>query len=331
MAEKSTGSPPAVSAFLRGVERRASLLAGLQVGNQAGGDQAVSAAMRAFSRQAGEQPLADWPQRFWRLLAAVPGLRQEVPAKPPAPLWTQPPATHLAGLHASDRLALLLRLVAGLDEAQAAQALGLAAADYQQALAAACPRLPDGQPDASGWRQLAETLQQQLRELPPERLAALARLRESALAGQPVERGPALKARADERRRPAAATARGHRRRWWAAAVLLLCAAGLVATFYWPSRSAPPAPPPPALADAWENGTAALAPTPAIDIEDLPPADEPAVRAATAAGAADDGDWRLPPDQAALARQADFLAWYRSTHGQQPSDPNHQEQANAAR
>jgi hypothetical protein len=81
------------------------------------------------------------------------------------------------------RLGLLLRLVAGLPEDEAAAVLAIDADGYRRLLADACPRDAGGQPDAAAWRVLAEALQAQLRGLSPERLAAIARLRSAALTG----------------------------------------------------------------------------------------------------------------------------------------------------
>lgn len=331
MAEKSAGSPPAVGAFLRGVERRAGLLSSLQCGDETAGDLALSAAMRAFSRQAGEQLLADWPLRFWRLLAAVPGLRQDRPPGGPNTPWADAPLSHLAGLRAGDRLALLLRLVAGLDEEQAAQALGIDVQAYQQALAAACPRLPDGQADAPAWRRLAETLQQQLRDLPPTRLARLAQLREGALAGPTIERRPAPVASRKQHPRVPSNTSSGRRRRGLAAAVVLLtCAGALVATYYWAPRQAPALAPGPALTGTWQNGTAALAPTPVIEVEPLPPAEQPGPVTPVQSGSHADAELLMAPDRA-LAQEADFLAWYLATHGEDVAATRMREHANATR
>ncbi|UYK77418.1 hypothetical protein NG825_03390 [Xanthomonas sacchari] len=189
-------APPALAAFLRGIERRAAVLADLQSGRPERGMPALAAAMRAFRSHAAALPMADWPLRFWKLLAAVPTLRQADAADG---AWLAPLA-HLRSLQPADRLALLLRIVAGLDEPLAAQVLQLTTEDYQQALARACPRDAGGRPDAAGWRALADAAQQCLRDLPPARLQALAQLRDAAIAGSTASPAPA-KAQAPCRRR----------------------------------------------------------------------------------------------------------------------------------
>ena len=88
-------TPGAASAFLRGVGRRALVVAELQ--GDAAGAHAVAAAMRAFSGQAATLAMADWPARFWGLLCNAPRLRAPVAATP---------LPHLSNLNAGDRLAL---------------------------------------------------------------------------------------------------------------------------------------------------------------------------------------------------------------------------------
>lgn len=164
MAPQDTvGSPPAaLAAFLRGCERRGAVFAELQCGDPDRGDVALAAALRAFRGNAAALPMADWPVRFWSLLAAAPPLRTAIPeARWPDAL------SALAAPAPLDRAALLLRLAGGLQEADAADALGLDGAAYRDALARACPRDALGHPDAAAWRAVAEAIQTQLRELPP--------------------------------------------------------------------------------------------------------------------------------------------------------------------
>jgi hypothetical protein len=293
-------APAALSAFLRGVERRAALFGQFQCGDQALADSALAAAMRAFRNHAAGLPMADWPQRFWTLLVDAPPLRRSAPgARWPAGLRA------LEALPPRPRQALLLRLVAGLPEDTAADVLGLAPEMHRDALAAASPRDATGEPDPQAWRELADTLQQQLRELPPERLAALARLRENALAGgtrgteSPVPSPPALEP-------PLRA-----RRRWpWALLVVALCALALAATFFWPGVTGGPE-------SAGAGPTAAGAPE--IEVEALPER-PPAARfdPVTALATHPDLALVLDPEEATLAVQADFLAWYAA--GRQAAD-----------
>jgi len=304
----------AIAAFLRGVERRGAVFAELQCGDADTGDAALAGALRAFRNLAAGLPMAEWPLRFWSLLAASPQLRQDAPL----PQW--PPALRaLAGIAARPRAALLLRLAAGLDEAAAATVLGLDEAGYRQALADACPRDPAGLPDAAAWRALAEDIQRQLRELPPLRLVRLARLREEALAAtRGPQPQPQLQPSSQPQLRVAPAFARGPARgpgprwRWWVLPFAAACAvAALAAWRWWPqihSLSAP-VPPPSPIAESAPNGVFALAEPPAVASEELPPAEAPAPIADPAPMLAVDA-MPLDETEAAIVRQADFLAWF---------------------
>ena len=301
MAPTPASDPPpaALAAFLRGCERRGAVFAALQCGDPDRGDVALAAALRAFRAKAAALPMADWPVRFWSLLAATPQLR----ADGAHAHWSGSLAT-LANPAPTDRAALLLRLAGGLQEAEAAEALGLDAAAYRDALARACPRDAAGHPDAAGWRALAEAIQQHLRELPPDRLAKLARLREDALAGTrippPVATPPAPTVTAPLRRWP-----------WILLVALLLLMAGAAGWWWWDRQGARRLP---GAAIAPANGDSALVlpPDPVITVVDLPAADAPAVRADAVTAAHEHEDFALlaDADEEALAREADFLAWY---------------------
>ncbi|TCZ80596.1 hypothetical protein EYQ95_24445, partial [Lysobacter sp. N42] len=79
-------APPALAAFLKGVERRGALLAELLAGEAGIGDAALTRAMAAFRPQALEHPMADWPRLFWAALLAQPALRRARHARWPADL-----------------------------------------------------------------------------------------------------------------------------------------------------------------------------------------------------------------------------------------------------
>ena len=64
--------PAALTAFLRGAERRAFVFLWLQGGDAAMAEKALAAAIRAFPGPAANLPMAEWPDRFWRLLLALP-------------------------------------------------------------------------------------------------------------------------------------------------------------------------------------------------------------------------------------------------------------------
>lgn len=288
----------ALTAFLRGVERRALVVAELQTGDAARAEQALVAVMRAFAAVATDLTMAQWPARFWTLLAARQALRETPTGQWPGPL------AHLGSLAPAIRLAFLLRVGGGLDEDTAARVLGTDVEDYQQALAEACPRTADGAPDAAAWRALAEQVQQRIRELPAQRLKEL---QQPVAAGRREEAARSWRAPAEER--PASAPSRPRRRpsqqRRWRGPVILL---GTVLVLllvglgwrYWQGRGSDA----PADVPAGAVGEAGPVRTEVLDT----PA--PTVAAAgTDAMAADDAALLADPDHAQLA-DADLHAWY---------------------
>lgn len=293
---------PALSAFIRGVERRALVVAEFQSGEVVVAERAVAVAMRAFVPVAASLPMSDWPLRFWSLLASTPLLRQQAVGGS----WPEDLA-HLAVLPEGERLSLLLRIGAGLDEPTAAAVLGVDVPSYQQSLALACPRDPEGCPDALAWRGLAEAVQERVRDLSPLRQEQLNRLRESLVTetveidaeGVPAAE-PGIVVPEDPRRgrrgRPRAA---GGSRRSGLAQWLWLLAGALVlagAVWAWMARHPGGA----TAAGEEDSGLLEGNPVETETLQDLP-LPPPAEQAPPAP---------LPEDaQAALARDAGFLAW----------------------
>ncbi|WP_372363532.1 hypothetical protein ACCQ07_18565 [Xanthomonas sp. NCPPB 3583] len=301
-------TPAALSAFLRGVERRGLVLAQLQCGDVAAAERALAAALRAFSSQAAGRPMAGWPMRFWSLLATAPPLRRE-----PMPGTWLPPFTVLGRMQTADRLALLLRIVAGLEEGVASEVQGVEAADYRQSLARACPRDAAGNPDAQAWRALAEAAQVELRDLSPAQLTRLSQLRDSALAGMPLTAAPAEPAPG----RPAAARARRQwrwpqlERRHAGMALGVLAVALLLAGLGWWWAHRRPALPPEPVSQA-PAGVLHVTDAAPVLVEELPAADLPD---AVATPGLDPRDQAMLADpDLELARAADFYAWYAAGH-----------------
>lgn len=166
-APVSSTAAGALSAFLRGVERRALVVAELQCGDAARAEQTLVAVMRAFAAVASDLPMAQWPTHFWTLLGQRQALREPVGGQ-----WV-PSLAALGTMPPMPRLALLLRVGGSLDEGIAMRVLDQDEAGYQHLLADACPRDAQGQPDASAWRQLAEQVQARVRDLPATRLQQL--------------------------------------------------------------------------------------------------------------------------------------------------------------
>ncbi|MCC4603917.1 hypothetical protein [Xanthomonas campestris] len=304
-------TPAALSAFLRGVERRGLVLAQLQCGDGAAAERALAAALRAFSSQAAGRPMAGWPMRFWSLLAAAPPLRHD-----PMPGTWLPPFTALGRMQTSDRLALLLRIVAGLEEDAASEIQGVAVADYRQALARACPRDAAGNPDAQAWRVLAEAAQQESRDLSPSQLSRLSQLRDAALAGMPLQ--PATPAEpSPARQHPARARSRRQwqwprvDRRQGAIALGVLALAMLVAVLAWWWTHRRPALPPEPVSQA-PAGVLHVTDAAPVLVEELPASDLPDQPAAPALDARDQA--MLADPDLELARSADFYAWYAAGH-----------------
>ena len=252
---------PALTAFLHGIEPRAWVLALSQCGDAERATAALEAALFDFGARARSLPLAHWPLQFWNCLLQQPAMLAELR-----------PGLAFAPFPPGPRAALLLRLIAGLDFAHAAQVLGVSVAAYQEALqqALAQPDLDDGKMQA-----LREQLHQQVSQMPAETRLALAALRERVLATV-----------------PAAATAPAAspiRQPWWLWGLLILLVMALAATFFSPVKSL-------------------LAPG---QSESLPPESIAAPPSLTDTVIVTHPDYAqlVEPADEALARQLPFLSW----------------------
>lgn len=271
----TTPLPPAPSAaivaFLRGLDRRAHLLALVQSGDPAAAARALEAAARVFASEAGQWPIAQWPRQYWRLLLSTPSMRQAgVAATGPLPGITRLPP--------QARAALLLQLVAALEDADAAAALGIEVDAYQLRIRNALPRNALGQPDLDVWRAWRAATQRALDTLP----------------AAPPDASPA------QPRPPVAQAERGadaarHRLQLrWLWLGVALCAAALVASFFLHPRGRE-------LLDSWRNH---------VRVNALPPAAAPKARFDAADPAAHpDRELLAAPRERQLALQLPLLAW----------------------
>lgn len=285
---EATELPAALTAFLRGIERRGVVFAELMCGDAAAAEQAFAVALRQFRGQALSQPFAHWPRLFWRTLLASPVLR----GGSASPKW--PPVFAALGQAGSGpRAALLLRLVAGLPDPEAAAVLGVAPATYRLALRRALPHREDGTPDPDAWRALGLQVQDAVRGLPAERLAHIARLREAAVQGRRPELiGPLPLAPAPVDAQ-AATPHRGLRRVLWAG--VAVCVLALAATFLFPAG----------LPSGGEGD-------PQVRVRPLGAADAPAARYDAGFGLLTERDFELLAAAPPLPPQDDpaFYAWY---------------------
>lgn len=302
---ESSVSSMALTAFLHGVERRGFVLALLQCGDEVQAGQALAVTLNGFSDHAGEALMADWPIRFWGLLVATPGLRTAQLAPAGAPLHAA-----LAAMSANDRLALLLRIVAGLDEPMASDVLGVGEDDYRLALARACPRDAAGQPDAAAWRMLAEAAQAQVRELSTQRLQRLTQLREARCADVPVTppRSASVVTSMPASRPADRVRRRGSRRRGEVRALLVAVAViGGVAILTWWWQRSPTLPPDP-VSQALPGALHVVDAGPVL-VEQLPA--DTGTSAPVARSGPDPADAAMLADpELGLARHADLYAWF---------------------
>lgn len=112
----------ALPAFLRGIEPRARVLARAQAGPSLDDERLLAEVREEFSDRAPRLPLAEWPLRYWGLLLARDELGRPDGQTPAHPLYT---LTH------TRRLALLLRLVVGMEPPGAARVMGLSETAYR--------------------------------------------------------------------------------------------------------------------------------------------------------------------------------------------------------
>lgn len=285
-------APAALKAFVRGIERRAAVFAELLSGDAIAGDAALAAAIRAFRGISVAASMPEWPWRFWGLLLATPQLRRA------SPLPTRSgPLTALSAMPHGPRAAVLLRLVGGLTEADAASALGIAIGTYRMAMQRALPHRADGSADTQAWRAMADAVQAMVKSLPAPRLAQLARIREAGVLGRPLMLPPGADgALSVVRPRP----------RWQRPALYTLAGltiAALAATFFQPQPAIGP------------DGA------PRIRRVALPAAEPPASTfdARTALLSHRDFEVLIDAQGDAMSRDLDFHAWLAAESAARPA------------
>ena len=206
-----TTASPALHAFLRGIEPRASVLVRAHAGPGLD-DAALLAKVRGdFAERAPRLPLAEWPLRYWGLLLA----RDELAATP-VPLPDHP----LYAVAHTRRLALLLRLVVGLEPAGGARVLGLSETAFRALCSDAEDKLANEGVGPDVLMRWHDAFQQQVR---PAAGASPTAAPSAAKKPPPVRRA-----------RSASRWPRLSGLTWSLAAVAALLAAAFVATFLWP-------------------------------------------------------------------------------------------------
>lgn len=282
-APAPASSPPAIAAFVRGVGQRARLLAMVQAGATRPAEQALAVVARVFASEAGQWPIAQWPQQYWRLLLATPHLRHPGAPEPGLPL------PGIARLPSTQRAAFLLQLVAGLDDATAATALGTSVGAYQDTIRDGLPRDALGQPDIDVWRAWREAVQRELAKaepvadtlVPESRTETASRLAQAKRDdGQPDRRGSAVEAA-------------GHHVRWlWLG--VAICVLAFAATFFLHPAGR-------AVIQRW---------TATIKVTPLPAAAAPKARFDAADPALHpDRELLAAPEEAAYANELALLSW----------------------
>ena len=265
-------SPAAVTAFLRGLDRRARLFASVQAGDALAAQHAMAVVARVFTGEAGQWPIAEWPRQYWRLLLAAPSLR-----KPPVEVPT-PQLPGIGRLAVETRAAVLLHLVAALDDADASAALGIDIETYQARIRDALPRDALGQPDVDVWRAWRAAVERELSRAPEPAMP-------SAVAVAAAKPTPAATVDAD---------AHHHFRLRWLWTGVALCLVAMVATFFLHPRGRE-------VLDQWRAE---------IKREPLDAAAPPKARFdATDIALHPDRELLASPAELAFARQLPLLAW----------------------
>ncbi|HTA65296.1 MAG TPA: hypothetical protein VK753_07320 [Xanthomonadaceae bacterium] len=146
-------SPPRTDttpiAFVRGIEQHGLVLAETQCADTGRARAAVASCKADFHEQAAALQSDEWPCLYWRILLAQPAMRAAIGRDPDNPFSLLDPGP---------RAALLLRLVAGLDQMQGAEAMDVSPEAYRHALYRALEILRAKGIDESWMRALRDRL-----------------------------------------------------------------------------------------------------------------------------------------------------------------------------
>lgn len=283
MTAISSSRPPsaAITAFFRGLERRAQLLAQVQAGQSRAAQAALAATERVFCQDAHQWPIAQWPQQYWRLLLSVPSMGRNSPPDASIPLQG------IARLPATQRAAVLLHLVAAVDEQDAAGVLGISVATYQHRIREALPKDQLQQPDVDVWRAWQAAIQRELKaaDALPTHSDNIDRAVKNTAT--PASHSPSLR------------STRRKKVGLWVA--ICICILLFAATFFLPKRTS----------DASGNAVWTA------DIQQAAlPKTEPLARFdATNLDLHPDAPMLRQPHTLALAQQLPLLAWFAHTEG----------------
>ena len=297
--------PAAIAAFLRGVDRRGRLLALVQTGDSKAAQTALAVAAKVFASDAAQWPISQWPMQYWRLLLSVPAMGQRRADGDRIDVLPE-----IACLSPPQRAAVLLHLVAGLEDGDAATALGLGVGPYQQRIRSSLPRDAQGELDLTIWRGWRDAAQQALEQL-PEAAEAVQSPPRPVVATTPRK----VQTATPQHELVKAVVATAHRRaRWpWLALFVILAAVAAALLLHPRGRAA---------LDVWRGR---------IHSEALPAAAAPKARF-------DPADVALDPDRAlhadpadlALAHRLPLLAWLAATGEPLPAESSTGTAATAA-
>ena len=298
-AASSEPAETAVAVFLHGIESCGLVFAEALCSDPARAHVAVFACKIAFQTDAASLPPIQWTSLFWRLLLAQPAMRAHVVADT---------GDALSQLGAGPRAALLLRLVAGLDQQHGAEVLRASPAAYRHALYRAVETLHAWGVDDEAMRMRRDRLRRQHWQSPEETLPFLP-VRIAATTGSHPQARHASSEDPTPREEVATGRAapgpRRRRARSLLIGLLVLLVVVFLSTFFWQTAFLKFHK---ASANGWES---LRAQTPAATLP-----------AAANALAGADFDLLNDPQGEHIARDLDLYAWYAASPAGSPAGPH---------